>query len=198
MPFCTKCGNAIPDNAAFCPNCGASAAQGGYSGGAAAAPSAAGETEFDRLTKDARTQDLWLKRVIAYIIDAIIVGIAAGIISLILFLIIGVGIGLTFFGSILYPFSAFTGVSGLLFVAYFTLADYYYHRTIGKSLMNLRVTTTDGSRLDIGKALIRNISKIYWLFLLLDLIIWFVTHIRPGQKLTDHIANTNVVFETGR
>ena len=193
MPFCTKCGSAVPDGAAFCPNCGASVVvQRSY------APGSASETEFDRLTKDSRTQEFWFKRVIAYVIDAIIVGIAAAIISLIAFLAIGVGIGLVFFGSILYPFSAFTGLSAILFVAYFTLADAYYHRTIGKSLMGLKVTTTDGAPIGLGRAFIRNISKIYWLLLLLDVIVGLATHIRPGQKYSDHIANTVVVFEQNR
>jgi len=56
------------------------------------------------------------------------------------------------------------------------------------------VQMVDGGKVPFGKAFIRNISKIYWLFLLLDWIIGIAT---PGpdrrQKYTDRMAGTTVV-----
>ncbi|MHB8565948.1 MAG: RDD family protein [Nitrososphaerales archaeon] len=192
MPFCRNCGHEMTVDATFCPSCGARAVL--PQAGAFVPPHI--ENEFDRLTHDSRTQDFWVRRVIAYIIDAIIVGIVASILSIIIFLFVGFGSGLffgTFFASAFSPFSAFTGLSALLFILYFTFADALYHRTLGKNIMGLQVATIDGSPLDIGKCFVRNVSKIYWLLLLLDLIGGFFLHVKPGQKYSDHIANTVIV-----
>jgi uncharacterized RDD family membrane protein YckC len=53
---------------------------------------------------------------------------------------------------------------------------------------------TNGNKVTLDKSFIRNISKIYWLLLLLD---WIVALVTPGadrrQKYTDRIAGTTVV-----
>src|SRR5579872_6580960 len=85
MPYCSKCGTFAPSEAAFCPSCGARivAATPGYSYGM--------QNEFDRLTRDSRTQEQWIRRTVAYIIDWIAVSIAVGIISLIIIVALGIG-----------------------------------------------------------------------------------------------------------
>jgi uncharacterized RDD family membrane protein YckC len=191
MVYCSSCGREVPLDATFCPHCGA-----------ATNVSARGaQYEVDRLVSDARTQEFWFKRVVACVIDFVIVGVGSIILSLIALLSLGIASGLIFsnparffvptgFGVLGFGFSAFFAVLALL---YFTLSDLMYQRTFGKSFMGLKVVTTDGSRLDIGKALIRNVSKIYWLLLLLDLLGGFFSRVQSGQKFSDHIANTNVV-----
>lgn len=189
MTFCRNCGHEIPSGASFCPSCGANT----NSVSAAAPPY---ENEFDRLTKDSGTQDHWIRRIIAYIIDAIIVGIIIFVISFLSLLLTGLGSIFSsgnFAFNAFNPFSYFAGLDALLFFLYFTLSDYMYQKTFGKSLMGLSVITTDSSKLDFGKCLIRNISKAYWLLLLLDLVFGFFAHVKPGQKFSDHLANTAVV-----
>jgi uncharacterized RDD family membrane protein YckC len=72
--------------------------------------------------------------------------------------------------------------------------DAYYGGTLGKKILGLRVQMVDGSKVTFEKAFIRNISKIYWLFLLID---WLLGIVTPGkdqrQKYTDRIAGTTVV-----
>ena len=80
-----------------------------------------------------------------------------------------------------------------MFLLYFALSEGFYHRTLGKSFLGLQVNTTDGSTLNVPKAFIRNITKIFWLLLLLDLIGGFFTQVKPGQRFMDKIANTFVV-----
>lgn len=141
---------------------------------------------------------------IAYIIDWVIVSLITAVIEVIALVALGIA-GLGVFGqnfsAIFVPFGGFGfgvfGVSALLFLSYFTISEALYQRTFGKSIMGLKVITTDGSRFDIGKAFLRNLSKIYWLLLLLDLIGGFFTRVEPGQKFSDHIANT-VVVSVGR
>ena len=200
MPFCRNCGSEIPGEAAFCPSCGTSVTSlSAY----VPLPTSRTENEFDRLTRDSATQEFWLKRLIAYIIDWIIIEVAVAIISVIIFIAFGLGDFIAAFlgsGFALNPFvpgALFSsGLSAILFLLYFTLLDYRYGKTPGKSLMGFRVVTTDGTPLDLSKSFIRNVSKIYWLLLLLDIIFGLVSRVEPGQKYSDYFAKTNVQAST--
>jgi hypothetical protein len=197
MPFCSSCGQEVSPQAAFCPNCGTRIASPGAPS-AAPPPSSPGssspppppyrtqDTEFDRLTRNSQTQEHWLRRVAAYIIDSIIIFIVVAIIGF------AIGFGFLFF-SFFFGFSA--GLWALFTLLYFGILEGMRQRTIGKGLMGLTVVTTDGSRVDYAKAFLRNLSKVYWLLLLLDLIAGFLMHdVAPGQKFSDHIAKTNVII----
>lgn len=135
----------------------------------------------------------WLYRLIAFIIDSIIIGIIAGIIfSLVIASVFfGGGFGYTWgWGFYLgFPF-----LLGLLELLYFVFMDTYYGATLGKRVMGLKVQTVNGGKVTFEKAFIRNISKIFWLFLLLD---WILGVVTPGhdqrQKYSDRIAGTTVV-----
>lgn len=63
-----------------------------------------------------------------------------------------------------------------------------------KKLLGFQVQMTNGGKVDFGKSFIRNISKIYPLFVLLD---WIIGVVTPGvdgrQKYSDRIAGTTVV-----
>ena len=194
MPYCSSCGKEIPVDATFCPSCGATTKT---TATAAPGPRPAGETEADRLLRDSQTQNFWFKRAVAYVIDWIIVGVATWII----FGIIWLGLTRSFLlanpANLFFPLQplgfGLTGLGSVLFLLYFTLGEFMYQKTIGKSFMGLKVTTTDGSKFDIGKSFVRNFSKIYPLLLLLDLIGGMFMHVQPGQKFSDHVANTIVV-----
>jgi uncharacterized RDD family membrane protein YckC len=187
MPYCGSCGKEVQVGAAYCPACGATVNVGGSQ--------QAGPTEFDRLTKDSRTQEHWVKRTVAYIIDWIVVSIATAILALIVYVVMGLStaaFGTNFF----LPFGALgfgiLGISALLFLLYFTVMEGTYHKTIGKSLMGLHVATLDNKPMNLEKAFVRNISKIYWLLLLLDLIGGFFMKVQPGQRYLDSVSNTIV------
>ena len=101
---------------------------------------------------------------------------------------------LGFFLNLLSPLSLLlSGFTALVLLAYFTLAELTYQKTFGKALLGLVVVTTDGTPLNIGRAFVRNVSKVYWLLLLLDLVAGFITPLRAGQKFSDHLVNTNVL-----
>ena len=128
----------------------------------------------------------WLLRLIAFIIDSIIIGIVASIISL----IFGGGLWQLGWGFYLgFPF-----LLGILELLYFMFMEASYGATLGKKVLGLQVQMVNGSKVTFDKAFIRNISKIFWLFLLLD---WIVGVATPGhdqrQKYTDRIAGTTVV-----
>jgi len=133
----------------------------------------------------------WLLRLVAFIIDSIIIGIVAGVIYAILIIFVVLGGGLSFVWG---PILLLGFLLGILELLYFMFMDAYYGGTLGKKILGLRVQMVDGSKVTFEKAFIRNISKIYWLFLLID---WILGVVTPGhdqrQKYTDRIAGTTVV-----
>jgi len=92
---------------------------------------------------------LWLIRLIAYIIDGVIIFVVAFILSIIA--AIG-GIWFTF------------GLFGLMSILYFIILDVVWGATIGKRVMGLQVQTVKGAKITFGQSFIRNISKINPLF----------------------------------
>lgn len=136
----------------------------------------------------------WVLRFIAIIIDSIICFVIAWLLlSLVLVSLLFSGASYLFwlgYGNwLVLPF-----VAGILQVLYFVILEVYWGGTIGKRIIGLRVQMTNGNKVAIDKAFIRNISKIYWILLLLD---WLVAFVTPGddrrQKYTDRIAGTTVV-----
>jgi len=132
----------------------------------------------------------WLIRLIAYIIDAIIIIVASVIIGV----IIAISIVLTGAFFLFVGYGLFFFTFGVLSILYFIILDIAWGATIGKRAMGLQVQTVSGKRISIGPSFIRNISKIFWVFLFLD---WLIAVITPGndrrQKLTDRWAGTTVV-----
>ena len=143
----------------------------------------------------------WLIRIIAYIIDSIIIGIVAAIIYYVALLpllipsvtILGVvtvtGVAPWWAFILLLPF-----VFGILELLYFMILDTVWGGTIGKRILGLQVQTVNGGKVPFDKSIIRNISKIFWPFVIID---WLVGVVTPGndrrQKYTDRFAGTTVV-----
>jgi len=135
-------------------------------------------TGFDYLSRDRALQAHWLRRFVAIVIDALI--IFAPLNWLFGF------VGVNFYPSLL--------LSGGLFFAYTALFDAMIGGTFGKMLMSLKSVSIAG-KLDPAQALMRNISKVFFLILLLDWIIGMLVDTRdPRQKWTDQLANTSVIL----
>ena len=136
-------------------------------------------TAMDLISTDEDLKDHWMKRFIAIIIDYVIVTIPLSIIST---LLLGLGLGILFVGS-----------QGVVFFLYFLITELVMGASIGKRIMNLKVIAlTD--ELDVGKVVIRNISKLASIFLLIDFLVGFFTEGDPKQKFTDRYAGTTVVL----
>jgi uncharacterized RDD family membrane protein YckC len=82
---------------------------------------------------------------------------------------------------------------GLIYVLYFAVMESIYGYTMGKKIVNLKVTRTNGKKPSLRNAFIRNISKIHFLILLLDTLAGFFTSKDNHQRYIDQIANTTVV-----
>jgi uncharacterized RDD family membrane protein YckC len=153
-------------------------------------------TGFERIGSDSRLQNHWIKRLVAFIIDSIIVWIGTLIIAAIItvpLIIMAAATGLPWF--VFNPFM-FPLFAGILSVLYFALFEAYYGWTFGKKIMNLKTIKLDGQKPPFDLAFIRNISKIYWILVLIDVIIGLATQGDPHQKVSDRMAGTTVVLTT--
>ena len=183
MVFCSICGKELPQGALFCPNCGASAQPG--AAGTASSPPISG---FETLTKDQKAQQHWIQRLIAFIIDAIIVYLVLAVLTLLIALptlFAGFGFFAAFFGGV-------SIVWGIVFVLYFALAESTYGASIGKHMLGLRVISRTNAKPNFAEAFVRSLSKIYWILLLLDVIIGLAISRGYQQKLSDYYMGTAV------
>ena len=144
---------------------------------------------IERFGKDQHLQEHWIKRVIAFLIDSIIVSIGTAIVLILVLFPIFIANPTSFFNIISFPFAM-----GVLSVLYFIIAENAYGTTIGKQLLGLQVVTKTDKKINLEKAFIRNISKIHGLLLLLDIIVGILTSTDLLQKYSDRIAQTKVVY----
>jgi uncharacterized RDD family membrane protein YckC len=185
MVYCWKCGSELQANVSYCGKCG-SPVQPAY----AASTPVMGGTGLDQLTVRRDVQDLWLRRGIAFIIDSVIIGIGSIVLALVLAIPIFI-IGPAF---IRFDFWGvwFWGLVPVLIVAYFIILESGWGRTIGKEAMGLKTVRVDGKPMDLGASFLRNISKINWLLLLLDVFAGLLIQGDGRQKFSDRLAGTTV------
>lgn len=141
---------------------------------------------FNKIGTDRQLQDHWIRRLIAGIIDGLIILVIGWIIS-----------SIASFANLkleINPFSIGSAAFfyGVLFFLYASFLEPSRGTTIGKQIMNLKVTTTQGNVASLDKALIRNISKIHWALWLIDTLLGMATVGDPHQKYSDRFAGTTV------
>jgi uncharacterized RDD family membrane protein YckC len=134
-------------------------------------------TGFDYLSKDQALQSHWVKRFVAIFIDSLLIWLPIMAVSWIM----GVR---WFFPSLLF---------GPLLFLYSALFEYSIGGTLGKILVRQKAVSVTG-KMSSAQALVRNISKVFGVFLLLDWIIGMLmdTH-DPRQRWLDQVAKTSVI-----
>ena len=137
---------------------------------------------------DRSLQEHWIKRFVALLVDSLIFYAISFLVTW--FIILpkwDVPLLWTFF---------MPAISGILFFLYAAVMEASSSgATLGKRILNLRAIALEGD-MDFGKAAMRNLSKIYGLFLLLDFLVGFVTDGDPKQKWFDRMAGTTVIVTT--
>jgi uncharacterized RDD family membrane protein YckC len=123
----------------------------------------------------------FFKRLVAYIIDGIIVGIVAGIIQFV--------VGSSDSGGIVLIGSILLLVWSVGYYLYFWTRN---GQTPGKVAMGIKIVTTSGEPISIGKAIVRYIGYIISSFVIGLGFLWVIWDARK-QGWHDKIAGTLVV-----
>ncbi len=185
---CSYCGYTTFDNAQVCKSCGKTLAP-----QAVTSTGVEAETVVSNLLSRPRA-GFWV-RLLAYIIDSIVLAVAGGILSFATGL--GVGIGAIITGSMDESTEMITGIFGL--IINITLSLIYYvafvgarGQTPGKMALGLKIIRTSGEEMTYGRAFLRWIG--YWAsFLTIGIGFLMIAFSREKQGLHDKIAGTYVV-----
>jgi uncharacterized RDD family membrane protein YckC len=179
---CSKCRKKLPDDAKFCTNCGAKVTP--------EATQTKSETVIERFEHDTLLQELWIRRLIAYFVDSIVVGIGTFLVLAIAMFPVFITNPSTVFNLLSFPFAM-----GIVFLFYFPIAEALFGGTFGKNFLGLKVVVQSGERLSLEKAFMRNVSKIHPVLLLLDVVVGLITSTDFHKKYSDQIADTSVVID---
>ena len=123
------------------------------------------------------------RRVYAYIIDFFVVSAFMWIISFLVSLIFN-PIDLS---SVYAPFPIIAPILGFIYFVFFEKTQ---GATIGKALMYLEVRSRNGSYINWAQAIVRNLTKIYWIPIIFD---WLIGRIMNTDRLFSNITKTVVV-----
>lgn len=138
---------------------------------------------MERPTPKLGTQNETLvPRILAFLVDWLIVGVSIGI------LVIVAGLLSDTLAGVL------GGLAGIASFAYFIYFEGTYGQTLGKRVLGIAVVTEDGDDCDLKAAAIRTLLRIVdWLpsFYLLGIVLILVTD--DNQRLGDMLGNTVVV-----
>ncbi len=139
---------------------------------------------------------LFVKRLIAYILDFFVVSAFMWIFSYLAYFIIN---PLNMFT--IYHYFVF--ILPVLILVYFTILEKNIGATVGKRLMFIEVKSTVAKRnrngrnynLSYGQAFVRSLSKIYWFPIIIDVILGKIT---GKTRLLDGLSRTKVMEEQER
>jgi uncharacterized RDD family membrane protein YckC len=183
MPYCQKCGNALPEGAKYCPVCGTAVAM----EEAPAAPTMPTAPATPSAPPVAAGLELayWGERFVAWLIDAVIIGVIVGI--------LGLFVTLTWWSG--WPsWIPFFNFNGIFLFLYWLFMDGAYGQSFGKMVMRLKVTRLDGSQIGMGNAALESVGKAF--LLPLDCILGWILYPRRRQRLFNHLSETIVIKAT--
>ncbi|MGD0421936.1 MAG: RDD family protein [Candidatus Bathyarchaeia archaeon] len=137
----------------------------------------------------------WGRRTIAWFVDYIIIILLLGYFQL-------ETVETRIFPAALLPnapgtdISIWSPLSILIFFLYFTFSEWYFGRSIGQLLLNVRIVDVQGAAVSLRASAIQSVGKSNPLLLLFDCLIGQVY--RPSrerrQRLFNRISNTIVIF----
>ena len=177
LTYCQKCGNELPEGAKYCNVCGS----------AVLAPSSA---EIKAPVADGLKLAFWWERFVAWLIDAIIIGVVGGLLGL-----FGLLAGLTWWSGwpSWLPFFNFN-LNGVLYLVYWTLMEGVYGQSIGKMIMRIKVTGLDGKKTQISNAALESLGKAF--LLPLDCLLGWILYPKRRQRIFNYLSETVVIRET--
>jgi uncharacterized RDD family membrane protein YckC len=181
MPYCNKCGNELPEGAKYCPVCGTAVSmEEAPVASAVSTASAAPEVSGLKLA-------FWWERFVAWLIDAVIIGVVVGILGL-FSLLAGVTWWSGWPGWL--PFFNFN-LGGVIYFLYWMFMDGAYGQSFGKMIMRLKVTRLDGNEIGMGNAAVESLGKAF--LLPLDCILGWFLYPKRRQRIFNYLSQTIVI-----
>ena len=125
------------------------------------------------------------RRVVAYVIDFFVVSAFMWIVSYLLFFIVNPQ-------NSYMVYQYFPYVTPVLTLVYFILCEKFAGATVGKSLMYLQVKSKNGYDITWPQAIVRNLTKIYWIPIIFD---WAIGKLLKTDRILNNITKTGVIDE---
>jgi uncharacterized RDD family membrane protein YckC len=120
----------------------------------------------------------WTQRFIALLIDGILIGLVLSVLNL---------PGYQIVNSLNIKF----GIDNILQFLYFMFMDHYYGQSVGKKVMNLRITKEGGAELSLVDAAIEAFGKVF--LLPLDFLVGYFMYREKNQRLFNYLSDTVVI-----
>ena len=180
MPYCKNCGTELLADAKFCPKCGAPVE---------AVPVASASA--GSIVEPEITLAHWGERLIAWLIDIIVIGVIVGFLGF--FSLFATGNFAWWSGWPTWvPFFNFN-FSGVIYFLYWMLMEGAYGQSLGKMFMRVRVTRLDGKPISIGQSALESVGKAF--LLPLDLLLGWIVSGRRRQRIFSYLSETIVIEE---
>ena len=129
---------------------------------------------------------VFTRRVIAYILDFFVVSAFMWIVSYLCYLLMN-----PYETYSVYQF--FPIILPIIILLYVILLEKTKGATVGKALMYLEVRSRNGARINWPQAIVRNLSKIYWVPIIFD---WAIGKIfKSNNRILGDITKTVVIDE---
>ena len=165
VPYCKNCGEEVLRESAYCAKCGSRVQA---------------QTGLVLAT--------WGERLVAYIIDTILLGFV-----LVWFALPGLRIIPRVWGGDMMnwiPFVDF-GFRNIIYFVYWFFMELTYGQSLGKMAMRIEVTDIDGGRLDMNQTAIQALGKAF--LLPLDIILGWIMYPSMQQRLFNNLSKTVVL-----
>ena len=128
---------------------------------------------------------IFTRRVIAYVLDFFVVSAFMWIVSYLCFLISNPI-------DVYYVYQYFPYVTPILIMVYFVACEKIKGSTVGKALMYLQVRSRNGAYINWAQAIVRNLSKIFWIPIIFD---WAIGRFLNQDRILAYITKTVIVDE---
>jgi len=167
MPYCIKCGRKIPQDAAFCPYCGASVIT-----------TVKASLEFGD----------WGERFVAWLIDIIVILLLLTPFRCYFRWINMVNLWRVSIISL--PFLSIE-IDDITLFLYWTILEGIFGQSLGKMVMKLKIVQTNGERITMLQAAVESLGKAF--LLPIDCLIGWILYSNKKQRLFNFLSETVVI-----